>query len=110
MKKKVKILAASIMAAITVMSTMAAPCFAAGNGRIGVKYYWFNYWTKKIYVGDCNGDGQISIADLWILRYVGDYGSVVWKADNIYDCNGDGKINSADADALQAYILSHGKM
>ena len=107
MKKNVKKVVASVMATMTVMSAMATTSLAAGNGRIGEDYYYFNWWTKKVYVGDVNEDGKINIADLILLREVGDYGRAFWNAEKVWDCNGDGYINSADADALQSYIISH---
>lgn len=107
MTKNAKKVVATLMATMTVMTVMAGECFAAGNGRIGVKYYTFNWGTKKVYVGDVNEDGKINNADLDLVRYVGDYGRAFWKAEKVWDCNGDGYINGDDADALQSYIRSH---
>jgi hypothetical protein len=105
--RNAKKIVASLMATMTVVSVMSAECLAAGNGRIGVKSYDFYYGTQTYYVGDCNADGQINLADLVCLRLVGDYGSAVWNAEKVWDCNGDGYINSKDAEALQSYLLGH---
>lgn len=107
MNKNVKKVVASAMATITVLSTMASTCFAAGNGRIGVKYYYFNWGMKKVYVGDVNADGVINVQDYWDLVSVGDLGIAFWNAEKVYDCNGDGYVNSKDADALLDYCVGH---
>ena len=107
MRRYFKKVVATAMATMTVMTAMAGECLAAGNGRIGVDYYYFNWFTKKVYVGDVNEDGDINIADLVCLRSVGDYGSAWWNAEKVWDCNGDGYINSKDADALESYLLGH---
>ncbi len=55
------------MATMTVMSTIATSSFAEGNGRIGVKFYYFG-WGDKVYVGDCNRDVEIKVADYEALK------------------------------------------
>ena len=106
MKRNVKKVVASLMASMTVMSTIATSSFAEGNGRIGVKFYYLG-WGDRVYVGDCNQDGEINVADLVSLRLVGDMGYAFWNAEKIYDCNGDHYVNDADYEALKSYLVSH---
>ena len=54
MKKNVKKIIATIMTTLAIMSTVASTSLAAGNGRIGVVSYSFNYGATRIYVGDIN--------------------------------------------------------
>jgi len=107
MKKNVKKVVAALMATMTIMSTVATTSLAAGNGRIGVVSYSFYYGTQTVYVGDCNQDGDINVADLVALMNNQDHGWYFFNAWAVYDCNGDGYVNSKDVDALKSYIISH---
>lgn len=109
MKKNVKKVAATVMAAMTMLVGLATSSLAAGNGIIGVKEVafrsgLFNVYTVK--VGDCNEDGVINVADLVALKSVSNkgfyWGVSAWK---VYDCNGDGYVNSSDVDALSNYLI-----
>lgn len=56
--------------------------------------------------GDCNGDGQVSMLDVMLIRqHVLGQSSLSGSAASAADVNGDGSITSADADALQSRIL-----
>ena len=107
MKKNVKKIIATIMTTLAIMSTFASTSLAAGNGRIGVVYYNFNYGATRIYVGDINCDGYINMADVVALRRIGNRGLAIWNAEKVCDCNGDWIVDSRDADALLSYVLYH---
>ena len=105
MRKNVKKIAATVMAAMTVITAMSTTSMAASNKYIGNTYYTFNWGTKKVYVGDCNEDGVINIADLVALRSVSNKGRYILNAWAVYDCNQDGYVNEKDVTALQDYLL-----
>lgn len=108
MNKNVKKIAASVMAAMTMLTALATTSLAAGNGIIGKKEILFRRGLTGVYyvkVGDCNEDGVINIADLVALRSQSDHGWYFFKAWSVYDCNQDGYVNEDDVTALQDYLL-----
>lgn len=108
MNKNVKKIAASVMAAMTMLTALATTSLAAGNGIIGKTEIAFRRGLFEVYtvkVGDCNEDGVINIADLIALRSVSNKGRYFLNAWSVYDCNQDGYVNEDDVTALQDYLL-----
>ena len=108
MKRNVKKIAASVAAAMTMLTAMASTSLADSDSYIGNKYISFWFGAKKIAVGDCNEDGDITTADLVALMIVSQSHTVVsCKAEQVYDCNQDGYINNTDISLMQDYLCSH---
>lgn len=61
--------------------------------------------TDTVLVGDANGDGKISIADVTIIqKYLAKIGSMCDNSKKCADINGDGKITVVDATIIQKKI------
>ncbi len=61
--------------------------------------------SDTLLVGDANGDGKISIADVTVIqKYLAKIGSMCDETKKCADINGDGKITVADATVIQKII------
>ena len=106
MKKNMKKTVAAVMAAMTMVSTMATTSLAASDGHIGNTQISFWWGFKKVYVGDCNEDGIINSVDLIAIKSVSDKGWYWWSnAWAVYDCNQDGYVNDTDVQLMTDYLL-----
>ncbi len=114
MKRSIKKVAATVLASVTMFSALATTSNAyadyayVGQQLIILRTGLFSYHTFM--VGDCNGDDQITIADLVLLTGVAPqhkkiYPIITNRTWELCDCNCDNVVDERDVECLRNYLM-----